>query len=250
MKNYKKITVTYFLIILSITLCSCGASHKLSDDIIYKDTDFTYNHLKNNVMIIGGISSQLVNLTPEERIKYSSILSNVFLEKLKGAHNIHVINTVQFIDQIGKEKYFEIMNYFDMEKTIKKETVYFLRDSLPDAKYILFAYIENENIIDYSLEEYIEKEEGKKELETEYNKTYLLTIEFQMFDILQEKLVFNNIIYNEAKKTETRTTGTGCFESCIDNVIQSILFGKPAEIDREEVLAKISERFAKDLAKI
>lgn len=250
MKTNQRVSLTYLLIIIAITLWSCGASHKLKDDIVYKDTDFTYNHLRNNGMIIGGISSQLINLTPEERLKYSSILSNVFLEKLKGAHNIRVITTEQFIDQIGKGEYLEIMNYFDREKTIQRETVQSLRDTLPDVKYIVFAYIENENVIDYSLEEYVEKEEGKKEIETEYQKTYLLTIEFQMFDIIQEKLVLNNIIHNESKKSETRTTRTGCFESCFDQVVNSILFGEPAEISREEVLAKISEQFAKDLAKI
>jgi len=250
MKNYKKITSTRFLVIISIILCSCGASHYLRDDVIFKDADFSYNYLKNNGMIIGGISSQLINLTTEERIKYSAILSNVLLEKLKDAHNIHIINTLQFIDKSGKEKYFEIMDTFDMEKTIKMETIHFLRDTLPEAKYILFAYIENENIIDNSFEEYIVDKEGKEKLETEYKKTYLLTIEFQMYDILQEKLVLNNIIYNEAKQTESRTTRTGCFESCIDNLIQDILFGEAAEIDREEVLAKISEKFAKDLVKI
>ena len=128
--------------------------------------------------------------------------------------------------------------------------VYFLKDTLPEAKYILFAYITNENIIDNSFENYIENEEGEDQLETEYRKTYLLTLEFQMFDLQQEKLVLNNIIYNEAEQSETRTTRTGCFDSCIDQITNSILFGEPAEIDREEVLAKISEKFAKDLVKI
>jgi len=250
MKNYTKITLTRFLIIISFILCSCGASHYLRDDVIFKDDSFTYNHLKNNGMIIGGISSQLINLTAEERIKYSAILSNVLLEKLKDAHSIQIINTLQLINKIGKEKYFKIMDNFDMEKTVKMEIVHFLRDTLPEAKYILFAYIENENIIDNSFQEYIEDEEGKETLETEYKKTYLLTIEFQLYNVFHEKLVLNNIIYNEAKRTESRTTRTGCVESCIDNLIQDILFGEAAEIDREEVLVKISEKFAKDLGKI
>ncbi|MEJ2635619.1 MAG: hypothetical protein P8184_10035 [Calditrichia bacterium] len=250
MKNHMKIRFPNFLIMLSIIFCSCGAGHHLTNDVIFKDTGFTYNQFKNSEMIIGGISSELINLTSEERIKYGAILSNVFVEKLKGAHNIHIVNTLQFMTKIGKEKYFEIMGNFDMEKAIRWESVRFVRDTMPDAKYILFAYIENENIIDRSIDQYIENEEGKKELETEYEKTYLMTIEFQMYDILQEKLVLNNVIYNQAERNESRTTRTGCVESCLDNVFQTILFGEPAEIDREEVLAKISEKYAKDLVKI
>ena len=250
MNNAKNKALIYVSILFFIILCSCGASHHLRDDIIFKDGDFSYGNLTNNGLIIGGISSQLINLTPEERFKYSSIMSNVFLDKLKDAHRIHIINTSQFITRIGKEKYLETMDYFDTEKTITPEMVYFLKDTLPEAKYILFAYITNENIIDNSFENYIENEEGEDQLETEYRKTYLLTLEFQMFDLQQEKLVLNNIIYNEAEQSETRTTRTGCFDSCIDQITNSILFGEPAEIDREEVLAKISERFAKDLVKI
>jgi len=248
MKNYR--TLPGFLIVVSIILCSCGASHKLTDDMIYKDAGFSYSHLKNSGMVICGISSQLIQLAPAERIKYGSLLSNVFVEKLKGAQNIHVINMPEFMTRIGKEKYFEIMHSFDLEKTVQPETVRFIRDTMPGANYILFAYIENENIIDRSVDQYIENEEGKEELETQYEKTYLLTVEFQLFDVLQEKLVLNNVLYNQAKRSESRTTGTGCVESCTSNIFQNILFGEPAEIDREEVLAKISEKFAKDLVKI
>jgi len=229
---------------------SCGASHKLTDNVVYIDNNFTYNNLKNNGLVIAGISSKRFNLVPEKRIKYGAILSNVFLEKFKNAHNIQVINTLQFVNKIGNDTYFALMDTFDTRKMLKMETVLFLRDALPDAKYILFADIKNENIIDQSYDEYIEDDDGKEELETEYAKTYLLTMEFQVYDILQKKLVFNNVIHNEAERTESRTTRTGCFESIIDNIIQDIFFGEAAEIDREEVIVRISEKFAEDLGEI
>ena len=57
--NYlKKITITHCLILISFLMLSCGASHYLSDKVIYKDNNFTYDSLKNNALIIGGISSQ------------------------------------------------------------------------------------------------------------------------------------------------------------------------------------------------
>ncbi len=61
-------------------------------------------------------------------------------------------------------------------------------------------------------------------------------------------MVWNNVIYNEVDRTETRTTRTGCFESCIDDLMQTILFGEPAEIGREEVLAEIVKKFADDFS--
>lgn len=238
--------LTYLFIIISTVFYSCGANHYLNNNIIYKDADFNYNHLKNKGLIIGGISSKLIDLKNKERIKYSSILSNTLLEELKDVHNIHIINTHQLIAKIGNENYFEMMDNFDMEKTVNEEIVHFIRDTISNAKYILFAYIKNENIFDNSYEEYIEDEE-EENLETKYQKTYLLNIEFLMYEILQERLVFSNVIHNVAKRTETRTTRTGCLELFIDNLMQSILYGEPAEINREEVLIKISEQFAKNL---
>jgi hypothetical protein len=247
MKIYKKAAL---FLIISITLCSCGASHHLTNKVFFKDPDFTFSHLRKNGIIIAGISSQQIQLTPEERIKYSSILSNVFLEKLKDAQNIRVINTSQLITRISKEKYLEMMDYFDTEEILRQETIHFLGDTLPEAKYIFFAHIDNENIIDRTSDEYVENEEGKKEKQIKYEKTYLLTIEFQMYDIPGEKLVLDNVIYNQAENTENRTTTSGCVGSCLNSLMHDILFGEPAKIDREEVLAKISERFAKDLAKV
>ena len=120
---------------------------------------------------------------------------------------------------------------------------------MPDIKYILIAYIENENIIDNSYEVYEDEDEQENETETEYKKTYLLSVDFKVYDLLQEKLVWNSVIYNQAENTESRTTRSGCFESFIDSIFQDILFGEPAEIDREEVLAKITDRLAEGLEK-
>jgi len=250
MNCFKIKNVTYLFIIISIALCSCGANHHLINNIIYKDADFNYEHLKNNGLIIGGFSSKLIDLKDEERMKYNSILSNTLLDELKDAQNIYIINTHQLIAEIGNGNYLEMMYNFDMEKTIDEEIVHLIKDAISNAKYILFAYIRNENIFDNSCEEYIENSKGKKEIETEYQKTYLLNIEFVMYEIFQEKLVFSNVIHNVAKRTETRTTRTGLFELFIDNLIQNVFYGKPAEINREEVLMKISKQFAKDLNKM
>jgi hypothetical protein len=248
MNDLRKITLACFFIILSILFFSCGAKHHLIDEVIYRDDNFTYDHLVDNGMIISGISSRQVYLTFEERFEYSTILSNVLLERLKGVHTINIMNTSQLLDKIGKEEYLKIMETLDEEKIFREETLRFMRDSIANANYILLAYIENENIFDRS-SEYVESDESGEELITDYERIYLLTIEYQIYDLLQEKMVWNNSIHNEAEKTETRTTRTGCVESCIDNVINSILFGSPAEINREEVLAKSCEKFAENLSK-
>lgn len=248
MNYFRKIPFAHCLILFSIIFLSCSTGHHLRNDIIYKEADFTPAKLKDNGLIICGISSEVVDLSREERAKYSSVLSNVLLEKLKNVHTIRVINTLQLIDKMGSENYFNMMGILDHKPLLKKETMFFMRDSIPDAKYVLFAHIENENVIDDSYEEYIENEEGKERIETEYHKTYLLSIDFKLYDLLLERMVWNDKIYNEVERNETRTTRTGCFESCVDNFIKDILFGEPAEIGRDEVLTKIVERMAFDLS--
>ncbi len=250
MNDPKKLFSICCIILIFLVLYSCGASHYLRDDLVYLDNGFSYDHLKGSGIIIGGVSSKIITLQAEDRIKYSSLLLNKLLESLKDVHNIRLVSTIQFIDEIGKNNYFGIMDYFDEKKHIEKDKLQFIRDSIPDINYILFSYIANENIVDNSIDQYVKDEKGEDEIETEYQKTYYLTLEFFIYDLTSQKIVLENVVYNRAEQTETRTTGTGCFESCMQNIFDAIVYGEPAEIDREEVLAKIYEKFAKDLAKI
>jgi hypothetical protein len=248
MNHFKKIILTYSVLITSILIYSCGAKHHLRDDLIYKADNFTYNSLKGNGIIIAGISSEIVNFSREDRVENSTIISNNLVEKLEDAHTINIINTIQLIDKIGKSKYFEIMEKFDYQRTIDRENIQLIQNAMPGINFMLVTYIVNENIIDESYDEYIETE-GEKKLETEYEKSYFLTIDFQIYDIIQEEMVWHNVVYNEAERSETRTTRTGCVESCLDDIVQTILFGSAAEISREEVVSKTIETFAKNLAR-
>ena len=83
----------------------------------------------------------------------------------------------------------------------------------------------------------------------DYNKTYYLTVKFQIYNLFQKAMIWSILMYNKAERSETRTTDTGCVESCVTGAINSILFGSPAEINREEVLAEIFKKFAENLAK-
>jgi len=234
--------------ILTVLLFACGASHRLTNNIEYHDTVFSYDQLKTDGLIFGGISSQFVKLTPEQRLDYSAIISHSLLEKLKDVQLIRLTNPVQLIDKIGKAKYLSIMESFDFTQKLPDTTQVFLRDTLTQAKYLLMAYIVNENVIDDSFSEHI-TENNQEKIETEYQKTYFLTVEFQIYDLYRQRIVFRNTIFNTATNTDSRTTRAGCVESCMDELIQTILFGSPADIDREEVLEKIADSFAKDLPK-
>jgi formate dehydrogenase assembly factor FdhD len=149
---------------------------------------------------------------------------------------------------MGKQNYFDTMNIFDSGVILSERDIDIIIESPVKSKYFLVAHIVNENIIDGSSKEYIESENDKKSVETTYEKTYLLTIDFQIYDLDQKKQVWSNVIYNRADRTESRTTRTGCFESCVDNLIDNIIMGSPAEISREEVFAKMIEKFVENLA--
>ncbi|MFC2083524.1 hypothetical protein ACFLS9_00550 [Bacteroidota bacterium] len=239
----------YLIIITAIFLCSCGASHNIVEEIIYKDDGFSYNHMKKNDVAIGGITSQQLTFTDDVRIQYSSLFSTVLLENLKDVHSINIVNTSQLMQKIGRENYFNIMKEFDVEQTLIDEAMGFIKESIPEVEYLIIANIDNENIVDRSHRERIKDEKGEEKYETDYERTYYLTVEFHVYDLFQEEMIWNILMYNRAEKTETRTTETGCFESCITGAIQDILFGSPAEIDREEVLAEIYKDFADKLAK-
>ena len=248
MNSYIKILSTCLFIAISVLFLTCGAQHKLIDDTIFKDESFTYNHLKNNGLMIGGICSDVIQFSPEEQLKYSSTLSNVLIEKLRDVSKITIINPRQLVDKMGRETYDTMMEDYTLQKALSRVWADTLSTILPQAQYILFAYLVNENVIDESQDQYVQSEEGE-EIETEYKKTYFITVEFHLYDLRRKEVVLENSIFNKAQRTESRTTQTGCFESCVNDLFQNLLFGEPAEIGREEVFVKIVEKFAQDIAK-
>jgi hypothetical protein len=239
---------TCFFIVISILLLACGASHKMIDDIIYVDENFSYNNLKKNGLIVGGMCFDVIEISREDRLEYSSTFSNVLIEKLKDVSMIQITNPMQLIDKMGQTSYFNMMKDYDHQKALSRLWADTLEVILPDVQYILFAYLVNENIVDESYDRYVESDEGE-ELETEYKKTYFITVEFHLYDLFRKELVRENSIFNKAQRTESRTTQTGCFESCMNSLFQHLLFGEPAEISRDEVFVKIVEKFAEDISK-
>lgn len=249
MNSCKRVRIISCFILIAGVFLSCGARHKLVDDLIYKDEKFTYQNLKGDGLIVGGVASDVLKISRKERLEYSSTFSQILIEKLKDASLIQITNPTQLIDHMGQTSYFGMMEDLDTEKTLSNLWADSLQTILPDARFILFAYIVNENIVDESHDRYVESAEGQ-ELETEYEKTYYITVEFLLYDIFRKELVWNNSVFNKAHRTESRTTQSGCLESCINDLFQNILFGEPAEISRKEVFAKIVEKFAEDIAKI
>ena len=251
MKTYQKISLILLVIIISFVICSCATKHSVRDNLIYKDDTFTPEYLQNKTLIVGGISSSRINLTNDERMSYSSLLTNIFIKKKEeNTDYINTIGTYNFRHRIGKDKFVEIMKRFDQEKILDKETMHFLCDTIPYAAFILLVYIENEDIVGESFNEYIEDEDGDKKLQITYKKTYSMSVESQIYDILLEKMVWNISINNVAKRTVRKTKQS---VDLVFHVVEEIFEDEReppdhAKINREEVLEKVFEKFAEDLA--
>jgi len=247
-RSAKKLLAIFLIIITAIVLCSCGASHNIAEETIYKDKDFTYNKLKKNEVAIAGIASQKLTFTNKERNQYSTLLSTVLMEELKDVHSINLINNTELMRSLGEKNYITLMLEYDVEQKLVDSAMIFIKEWVPEADFIIIANIENENIIDRSSERQVHYENKDDETTTNYKKTYYITVEFQVYDLNQEKLISSILMYNRAVKTESRTTKSGCFESCLTSIFQAIAFGSPAEIDRTEVLAEIFKKYAEKLA--
>ena len=202
MNSLTQILSAHLIIIISFLLCSC-AKHSIRDDVIYKDYNFSYNHLMSNGVIIGGIASYKIHISNNERTEYSSLLSTILMEQLK---DVHIINTSQLMNKIGRENYSTIMNKFAVDQILTNEAMSLIRESMLEISYIILAYIENENTSKKSYTEITQDDEGN--YKTVYETRYLLTVEFKIYDVFEEQLVWNNIIYNEvAKKMSILLTG-------------------------------------------
>jgi predicted transcriptional regulator len=239
--NYlKKILFVHLVAIISFLLCSCFTKHSISDNVIYKDDSFSYNQLMNGGVVIGGITSKQINFTREERIQYNSHLSTIMIKELK---DVRVSNTLQLMGKIGTDNYYSIMKEYDSEPMLSNQDMRVIKESIPEIEYIIFVFIENEHISNDSYTENTADSEGK--YKTVFKTTYSLAAEFQIYDLSREQLVWNNIMYNEAVKTEDRTE-----DSSIGVVVGDIMSGVFVTIDREDVLEEIYEELADGLAEI
>ena len=240
MNYFKKILFALSIIIISLLVCSCGTKHSISDNIIYKDDSFSNNQLMNGGVVIGGLASREINFSNEERIEYNSHLTAIAIKEFE---NVRVINTLQLKGKIGKDNYYSIIKEYDIEQMLSNEDMRVINESIPEIEYIIFAYIENEYISNESYTESTADDKGK--YKTVYKTTYSLALEFQIYDLSREQMVWNNIMYNEAVKTQNREEDS--FFGVVTGDVMSSAF---VEIDREDVLEEIYEKFADDLTEI
>jgi hypothetical protein len=232
-----KMLSAHSFIIISLFLYSCGTTHSIRDDVIYKDDNFNYNLLMNSGVVIGGIASQQINFTNEERALYNSHFTTTMFKELK---DVHIISTSLFINKIGNENYSSIIKEFNFEREINSEDLGVIKESIPEKEYIIFAYIVSENTKNESYTEQTTDEKGK--YKTVYKTTYSLIAEFQIYDLSREKMVWNNMIFNEAVKTQNREE-----DSFFGVVTGDVISSAFVSIDRENVLQEIYEKFAEDL---
>jgi hypothetical protein len=234
--NYlKKILTAYLIIFISFLLCSCNSpKHLTRYDVIYKDDNFSSNHLISHGAIIGGIASKEISFSNEERVKYGSLLSTILTEHRTA---VNFITTSQLMDKIGKESYFAIMNQYDVEQKLMGKDMRVIRDSIPEIAYIIPACIKNETASNTSYTEDTANDEGK--YKTVNESTRSLTVEFQIYDVFQEKMVQNTRIFDEARRT-----GTSYADNSGGVVMDDLIFGGFRRVEHEDVLDEIYEKFA------
>jgi hypothetical protein len=193
----------------------------------------------NGGVVIGGIASNQINFTNEERTKYNSHFTTTMLKELK---DVHIISTSQFINKIGKENYLSMIEEFNFKRELSNKDIRVIRESIPEEEYIIFAYVDSENTKNESYTEQTADAEGK--YKTVFKTTYSLAAEFQVYDLSRGQIVWNNMIFNEAVKTQKREE-----DSLFGVVTGDVLSSAFVEIDREDVLEEIYEKFAKSLVR-
>jgi hypothetical protein len=166
------------IVIIALFLYSCGTTHSIRDDIIYKDDNFNYNQLMNSGVVIGEIASHQIKFSNDERTQYNSHFTTSMFKELK---DVHIISTSLFINKIGKENYFSIIKEFNFKREISNEDLSVIKEAIPEKEYIIFAYIVSEDTKNESYTEKTADEEGK--YKTVYKTTYSLVAEFQIYDL-------------------------------------------------------------------
>ncbi|NQT24073.1 hypothetical protein HQ585_01830 [candidate division KSB1 bacterium] len=243
----KKFTLISACILMCAFLVSCGVRHSLHQTTLYQDSTFSVGDLQNKRLAVCGMASSFVSMSETERVEISMLLSTLLFDKcVEESSTMEIFNTKQVRYNLGEKLYTPLMKSLDSNSELDLKMMQSLSDSLPNTDYLLLGTIEDEVIRNDSVENTVESD-GEEMIETTYTRTYVISSEFQIYNLKSGKKVWHNAIENEASKSEKTEEKAN---PSLGEIVTDIIFGEdeqldPVKLKREEVLEGIYKKLAK-----
>ena len=223
---------------------------------------FTYETVMQGQVVIGGVVSNVDELTDLDRLRYSDIQSRAFIDEHQG---IKIVRVGQLLQAMGAEPYHKWLDRFMVTGVITNSDADIVHQLFPHARYLILSRIESHNISEKHSEtetDVADSEEDREKGEFEFVRVDVsLTTSRQMgvtmmvYDMDQQLLVWSGYI----SKTESDSNSSSrtfdkhkrwseeLVAAFIDGLIQPDSNSYPAAPPEAEVLEAIFEGFAENM---
>lgn len=220
---------------------------------LYCDPGFTYPAVVSGRMVVGGVTSALNPLPPATRNLYGNILSREFLDEQE---NFRILPSSRLASLIGSENLNRLLDEYRVYGQLSDAWLQELRPAVREARYLMLARIEKDDIQNERSDETVYDKDGKSvedrrkiTLKTERTVGASLGI----YDLDRGIEVWRGTVEKSAtRKTNYETNEWGDLASVVvdavlDKDVRSSRTDYPTPVSLDDLLNRIFEGFAENM---
>lgn len=249
--NMFRLAPAFIFLVVSVSGCATtirGLKH---------DPSFTFDSVKASGLHVGGVVSAATELSPSEVTTFSSVLRSGFLDERK---DIYVHDPASFTSAIGIERRAALLTEYRNSGLVTARWLAEIGSKIPDARYAVFARIEEDTVTKERRKEdvYHEKDKDKKKLIGQKIKTEAtrrMVVSLAIYDITAQAFVWGGSVEksrSDSRQYETRLDdNTAILLNTLNRVLneEDKIYPYPPYPTQRDVLSSVFMGFAENLPK-
>jgi len=249
--------------LIIVLICLTGlAACKTPVVGLQQHPSFTYETAIQSRFIIGGVASSVTPLNDMARVRFGDLMGRAFAEEKP---ELAIVRVGLLIKALGHETYEQILDEYRETGVLDAGDVAQLRHAFPDARYLMFVRIEQDNVrqnhdqtetdVADSPEDAKKGDYDQVQVDVSLNTTREMGATLSIYDLKQDVLAWSGYVSgsetNSNDSSRTFNKDKRWKEELVDVFVDTLIglnSGEyPASPSQDEVLEDIFEGFAENM---
>lgn len=220
------------------------------------DPSFTYAAVVSNNLLAGGVTSALTTLPPAERNRLGGILRREFLDERE---DIRVLPAGTLARSLGTDAYDALLDDYRLYGQLSETQLGDLRNKVTEARYLIFARIESDEIENERTESSVYDKKGKriedkKKIKLCTKRT--VSASMNIYDLTTDIQAWSGTVEKyDSRSREFETSEYEWIDVLADVILEGVTGedvdrsqpGFPAPPSMDKLIARIFKGFAENL---
>lgn len=246
----------FVLLISSLTACKTQVIG------LQQHPSFTYQSTLQTQFVVAGVVSSVAQLDDITRIRLGDLLARTFQQRQ--AH-IRIIRTGFVFKALGEQAFTKLLDDYQLTAVIKQDEVLDLRNAFPNARYVMLARIEKNQINHEHDETETDVADSEKDRQAGEYEQIRVDVSLQtsrsmgasllIYDLKDHVTVWSGYVeksdYNSNDSSHTFTKDKRWQEELLETFVDSLIGldngSYPEAPTRQDVLESIFEGFAENM---